>query len=159
MTAPLPPPLELLSDGVVELRVLRILGPGDAASRTTNEQFLARVPEYRFAIHRRADALRVGRIHLRVTNDFELVSAVGHSGYVVDEAHRRNGYAGRAVTLIVGLARFWSVSPLWIIVEPANVASRRTVERAGLRLVDELATPPDVVGLGVGPRICRYRSE
>lgn len=141
---------------MIELRLIRILAPGDAAARPPEARFLASAPEYRFAIHRRTDGLRVGRIHLRITDDPLILRALGHCGYAVDEAHRRNGYAARAIRLIVGLASRFDVAPLWVLIEPDNVASRGAVERAGFHLVDVVDTLPEGVALGLGPRVCRY---
>jgi|GEM_PF-6002857 len=150
------PPDAVLADEAIELRLLRVLMPGDADARPPEARFLAPALEYRFAIHRRTDGLRVGRIHLRITDDPLILRALGHSGYAVDEAHRRNGYATRAIRLIAGLARVCGVSPLWVLIEPDNVASRKAVERAGFALVDEVDTLPEGTALGLGPRVCRY---
>jgi hypothetical protein len=43
-----------------------------------------------------------------------------------------------------------------VLIEPDNIASRRTVERAGLDLVDIVDTLPEGTALGLGPRVCRY---
>ncbi|MCX5661260.1 MAG: GNAT family N-acetyltransferase [Planctomycetota bacterium] len=153
------PPPGGLADEAIELRVIRVLGAGDVEARPVEARFLSRAPEYRFAIHRVGDGLRVGRIHLRGTHDPLIVGTLGHTGYAVDEPHRRKGYATRAVRLIVGLARNWGVLPLWVVIEPDNIASRRTVERAGFRLVEEIDTPPEALALGTGPRVCRYVFE
>ena len=58
--------------------------------------------------------------------------------------------------LIAGLARHCGVSPLWVLIEPDNIASRKTVERAGFELVDTVDTLPEGTALGLGPRVCRY---
>jgi predicted acetyltransferase len=149
----------VLADDAIELRLLRILEPGDASTRPPDARFLSAALEYRFAIHRRTDGLRVGRIHLRVTDDPLILRALGHSGYEVDEPHRRNGYATRAVRLVADLARVCGVAPLWVLIEPDNVASRKTVERAGFSLVDEVDTLPEGTVLGLGRRVCRYTVE
>lgn len=150
------PPAALLADEVVELRLLRVMGPHNTDARPADAQFLSRVPEYRFAIHRRSDGLRVGRVHIRVTDDEEIARSVGHCGYAVDESHRRNGYATRAIRLVVGLARHWGVLPLWVLIEPENVASRRVVEGAGFTLMDVVDASPGAVALGIGCQVCRY---
>jgi hypothetical protein len=100
----IPPPPASISDDAIQLRLLRVLEAGDTDSRTADTQFLAEVPEIRYAIHRREE---------------------------------------------------YKIAPLWILIEPANVASRRTVERAGFRLVDEIDTTIEAVKLGLGPRVCR----
>lgn len=154
-----PPPAEALADDVVELRLLRVLGPDDADARPPEARFISPATECRFAIHRRADGVRVGRIHLRLTDDPGIVSAVGHSGYEVDEPHRRRGYASRALGLIRGVARHYGVAPLWVLIAPENTASCRTAERAGLRLVDTVEAVPEAERLGHGPRLCRYVAD
>lgn len=83
----------LLHDDVIELQLIRFIEVGDLSHRDTGTEFLAAAPEYRFAIHRRTDGLRVGRIHFRITDEPEIVEVLGHMGYAVDEAHRRKGYA------------------------------------------------------------------
>jgi predicted acetyltransferase len=148
-----------LSDGAIELRLIRVLGPHNVEARPVAQRFLSHALEYRFAIHRLKDGLRVGRIHLRMTSDAAIVDVLGHAGYAVDEPHRRNGYATRAVRLIVDLARANGVTPLWVHIEPQNTASRRTVERVGFQLVDVINTSPQAAACGVGPKVCRYVLE
>ena len=150
------PPDDVLRDALVELRLLRVLGPADAESRPVAARFLAVAPECRFAIHRRADDVRVGRIHLRLTDDPAIVDAVGHCGYEVAEEHRRRGYAARALSLVRRVARHYRVAPLCVLVAPANLASRRTAERAGLTLVDTVTTAPQALAMGLEPELCRY---
>lgn len=150
------PPAELLRDDVIELRLLRVLGPEDAESRRVEERFLAVTSECRFAIHRREDGARVGRIHLRLTDDATILRAVGHAGYEVAEPHRQRGYAARALLVIRQLARHYRVAPLWVLIAPENVASRRTAERAGLALVDIVAAEPEALAMGLEAELCRY---
>ena len=82
--------------------------------------------------------------------------ALGHSGYAIDEPHHRKGYATGAVILICRIARHMRVSPLWILIALENVASRRTVERAGFGLVDTVEASPEARALHHGPSLCRY---
>ena len=144
------------ADDVIELRLIRVLSPEDATTRPPEVRFLSPAIEYRFAIHRRGDGVRVGRIHLRATNDNRITRALGHTGYEVDEPHRRNGYATRAIRLIIGIAQAFNVTPLWVLIEPNNTASRRAVERAGFELVDIVPTLPEAAAAGLGPVVCRY---
>jgi len=145
-----------LSDDVIELRLIRFLPAGDLSRRDPTTAFLAAAPEYRFSIHRLVDCVRVGRIHVRITDDPDIVRALGHMGYAVGEEHRRQGYATRAIRLLSAYAARLGQETLWVLIEPENVPSRRAVERAGLRLVDEIDTRPTALALGLGPRVCRY---
>jgi len=143
----------------MELWPLRVLGPADADARPPEARFLAVAPECRFAIHRRSDGVRIGRIHLRLTDDPTVLRAVGHCGYEVDEAHRRQGYAARALLAVRRLARHYGVAPLWVLIAPGNLASRRTAERAGLAFVDTVPSAPEALALGLEPELCRYAVE
>ncbi len=157
---PLPAPRDDdLRDEAIELRLLRVLGPADAESRPVEARFLAVAPECRFAMHRRVDGVRVGRIHLRLPDDPTIVAAVGHCGYEVAEEHRRRGYAGRALSVVRRVARHYGIAPLWVLIAPGNLASRRTAERAGLTLVDTVATTPEALAMGLEPELCRYVAE
>jgi predicted acetyltransferase len=145
-----------LFDDVIELRLIRFLPVGDLSKRDSASAFLAAAPEYRFAIHRRGDGLRVGRIHFRITEDPSIVPVLGHMGYAVGEEHRRQGYATRAIRIASSVAAGLGQPSTWVLIEPDNIPSRRAVERAGLRFIDEVETRPSAVALGLGPRVCRY---
>lgn len=145
------------SDGVVELRPIRLLGPADVTARPAGLEFVSSAPEYRFAIHRCSDQLRVGRIHIRQTHDPAITRVLGNLGYAVDPDHRRQGYAVRALRLLLEFARHLEIAPLWVLIEPDNVASCRVVERCGFDPVEELPTAPAGVGQGLGPRVRHYR--
>lgn len=146
----------ILRDDVIELRLIRVLGPADVDRRPPEAQFLAPATECRFAIHRREDGVRVGRVHVRLTDESTIVRALGHSGYEVEEAYRRRGYATRALLAIRRVARHYRIAPLWVLIAPGNVASRRTAERAGLTLVDTIVTVPEALAMGLEPELCRY---
>jgi predicted acetyltransferase len=147
----------MLRDDVIELRLIRFMDVGDLSRRGPGTEFLAAAPEYRFAIHRRGDGLRVGRIHFRITNEPGIVEALGHMGYAVDEAHRGQGYAVRAIRLAAAVAGRLGQGELWVHVEPDNVPSRRAIERSGFELVEEVDSKAPALGLDLGPRLCRYR--
>lgn len=150
------PPASLLSDEIVELRLIRMMGLHNIHEREENFHWMGHVPEYRFAIYRKSDALRVGRIHIRNTSDESISKIVGHIGYAVDEAHQRNGYATHAIRLIVGIAGHFNINPLWVLIVPDNLRSRRAAERAGFVLSDIIDSTPQMIAVGIVPNVCRY---
>jgi RimJ/RimL family protein N-acetyltransferase len=77
-------------------------------------------------------------------------------GYAVDQAHRRKGYAVRAIRLATALAGHLGQHELWVHIEPDNIPSCRAIERSGFELVEEVRSRPLAVALGLGPRLCRY---
>jgi tagatose 1,6-diphosphate aldolase len=82
-----------------------------------------------------------GTVTLRVGRSRDLERYLGHLGYVVFPFARGQGLAERASRLLLPLARRHGMTCLWITTNPENLASRRTCERLGAVLVDEVALP------------------
>jgi tagatose 1,6-diphosphate aldolase len=83
---------------------------------------------------------------------------LGHVGYNVYPPARGRRLAARAVRLLLPFARRLGLSPLWITCNPDNLASRRTCEIAGGRLIDVVPLPADHPLHARGEREkCRYR--
>ncbi len=140
-----------LSDGELTL-VLAECCPGDVA--------LGRVPAYHFVMRLATSSDEVGHINLRVGDTPRLVLYGGHIGYRVEPDYRGHHYAARACRLLLDLARRHGMQRLWITCNPENVASRRTCELAGARLVEIVDLPEDSDMYQRGERRkCRYRLE
>jgi RimJ/RimL family protein N-acetyltransferase len=105
--------------------------------------------------------LRVlGGITLRVGRSPPIELYYGHVGYHVFPAARGQHYAERACRLLLPLARRHGLNPLWITCNPDNLASRRTCERLGMRLVETVAVPgEDALYLRGEREKCRYRLD
>jgi tagatose 1,6-diphosphate aldolase len=116
------------------------------------------VPWYRFVMT--VDGGRVGEIHLRLGATDFMVRFAGQVAYGVDEPHRGHRYAARALRLLQPLARAHGLDPLWVTCNPDNLASRRTCELAGGRLVEIVDLPLDCDMYAEGERQkCRYRFD
>lgn len=160
------------------------LAPDDAAvSREQLLHFLAsapggqepenavsgRVPQYHFWMRLRdewrlnpgAPPLRiVGGIGFRVSHSTNIERYYGNLGYHVFPAARGRNYAERACRLLLPLARRHGFRSLWITCNPNNIASRRTCERLGARMVDIVPVPPHIPLYARGEtEKCRYRLE
>lgn len=73
----------------------------------------------------------VGFLAVRhVLNDF-LLEQGGHIGYSVRPSARRRGHASRALALGLGHAAALGLDRVLLTCDPGNVASQRTIERAG----------------------------
>ena len=117
-----------LTDGEVTLRLTRTVEGDDARGW---------VPAYHFAICR-ADGTPVGGCDLRIGYNRNLYYG-GHIGYHVDPIHRGHHYAAKACRLLLPLAKAHGMRYLYISCNPNNVASYKTCEAAGGRLM--LITP------------------
>ena len=117
----LDPALPPLTDGVVTL-VLASAVPADEKT--------GYVPGYTFDILRSDDGAKVGVCDLRI-GYVRGTYFGGNIGYAVDEPHRGNGYAARAVRLLLPLAERHGMPFVRISCDPGNAASKATIERAG----------------------------
>jgi predicted acetyltransferase len=95
----------------------------------------------------------VGRLQLRMhLNDF-LLRVGGNIGYAVLPAYRGRGFAGAMLEQALPIARRHGLTRVLLTCDEGNVASMRTIERAGGIL-------EDVVPVGEGqPRKRRYWIE
>ena len=118
------------------------------------------VPTCHFAMVHAGSGELLGHINLRTSSQFELFLYTGHIGYEVEEKHRGRHYAARSVRLLFPLAKRIGLDPLWITCDPDNLASRRTCEIAGGRLIEVADVPPEhsLHRMGVHSK-CRYRFD
>jgi predicted acetyltransferase len=118
------------------------------------------VPFYVFHILSAGTGRRVGEIHLRIGDTEHMRLYGGHVAYGVRPEYRGNHFAGRALRLLIPLARSHGLSELWITCNPDNIASRRTCEFAGAELMEIVNLPPHVDMYREGERQkCRYRLD
>jgi hypothetical protein len=61
--------------------------------------------------------------------------------------------------LIRGLARHYDIAPLWVLMAPDNLASRRAAERVGFTLHDIASASVEALALGLDAEVCRYIIE
>ncbi len=136
--------------------------PGGRESGDASRGF---VPSYHFWM--KLDGARpfapvriAGGIGLRIGTSEEIRNYAGHFGYHVYPPARGHHYAERACRMLLPLAARHGLRELWITVNPDNVASRRTCERLGARLIDTIPVPADHAFFARGERAkCRYLIE
>jgi tagatose 1,6-diphosphate aldolase len=109
------------------------------------DPMLGRAPSYHFWMRLDPPADErfpiAGGLGLRIGNDRNLTHYIGHVGYSVVPRARGHHYAERAVRLLLPLARRHGMTELWITCNPDNIASRRTCERLGCRLIEIVPLP------------------
>jgi predicted acetyltransferase len=126
--------------------------PGDPA--------LNYVPAYKFDMKLAGQDKKIGHIELRIGNTTSIVMYGGHIAYGVNPEYRGHRYAARACRLLLPLARRHGLKTLWITCNPDNIASRRTCELAGGKLVEIVDLPEESDMYQEGERQkCRYRFD
>jgi predicted acetyltransferase len=129
---PLPTAAALATDGELALKLAAI---HEAAESPWS------VPAY--VLDMRIGDLRVGSISLRISDAERIRLYAGHVGFSVVPPWRGRGLAGRAVRLLLPLARAHGLDPVWLTCEPGNLASRRTIERLGAEYAGTVPLPAD----------------
>jgi len=97
------------------------------------------VPAYHFAI---CDlrGKKMGACDLRVGYNVNMYYA-GNIGYAVAPEYRGRHYAGKACFLLFELARRHGMRELIITCNPDNIASARTCEYVGAKLIETVELP------------------
>lgn len=154
MTSPAPFPFidpGSLRDGSLRLELAAKLAANPAKGY---------VPAYDFVMRLDGVAEPVGKIQLRAETTERIVLYRGHIGYSVVPEHRGQHLAARSVKLLKPLARHHRLGPVWLTCNPTNIASRRSCELAGARLVEIIPLAADEEMYQLGDREkCRYRLE
>jgi tagatose 1,6-diphosphate aldolase len=135
-----------LRDGELVLQFLRC-----------DEHPVHKVLTYYFRMIHSTTREELGGINLRCGSTPHLERYAGHIGFAVHAAHRGHRYAARSVVLLIPVAKQLKFTGLWITCDPDNVASRRTLARAGAQLVEIVEVPEDCIIRKTGhPQKCRY---
>lgn len=118
-----------ISNGEIELKCL-----------TTHEADPVKkwVPAYSFEICKRGE--KVGQISLRLGYTESLYYG-GQIGYIIDEAHRGNGYAAEACKLLIPIMKAHGMEKVLITTDPNNAASKRVCEKLGARFIRTARLP------------------
>lgn len=78
---------------------------------------------------------KIGAIKLRSKLTSELREYGGHIEYEVSKKFRGNNYAARSCVLLFPLMKKMKVNPIIITCDPANIASIKTIENIGGKLI------------------------
>jgi predicted acetyltransferase len=118
-------------------------------------------PSYEFnAINTFTDAI-MGEISLRVGRTHHERYFRGNIGFHIYEAFRGHHYAARSCRLLIPIAKYHNLDPLWITCNPDNYASKRSIELAGAEYVETVTMPdeyPYIEYYFSDSRVkCRYR--
>lgn len=124
---------DYLTDGEIDLLI------EDKVSANEEKGY---VPAYKYKITLHNLSESIGNIDIRIGNNKGIYYG-GHIGYAIDEPHRGNSYASKACKIIKQVAIAHEMDSLVITCNPDNYPSRRTCEKAGLKLKEIVDLPTD----------------
>ena len=111
-------------------------------TKTTEEDPVKKwVPAYHFAICS-PDGTKMGLCDLRIGHNDNLYYG-GNIGYEIYPEFRGHHYAGKACKLLLQLAKKHELEYVIITCNPDNIASARTCEYAGGKLLEIAPLPPN----------------
>ncbi len=93
------------------------------------------IPFYYYDIIRKSDIATVGKISIRIGNNFHSYYD-GHIGYEIFAQYRGNGYAYKASIMVLDVARFHGMDFIYLACDESNLASYKTIEKFGAELVE-----------------------
>lgn len=67
----------------------------------------------------------------------------GHIGYAIKSEFRGNGYAGKAVILLLEVFKSKNLTKIYITNSPENISSRRVCEKIGAKFIGLFELPED----------------
>ncbi|MGK0467264.1 MAG: putative acetyltransferase [Clostridium sp.] len=123
---------DYLTDGEIDLKI-------EGKTPSNDEKGYVPAYKYRITLHNSNDS--IGVIDIRVGYNQNIYYG-GHIGYEIKESYRGNNYASKACKIIRQVAIAHGMDSLIITCNPDNVQSRKTCEKAGLKLKEIVDLPP-----------------
>ena len=102
------------------------------------------LPFYWWSILLRSSGQKVGKISLRLGHNYHSYYN-GNVGYEVDEECRGHHYALIACRMVAQIARRHGMGRLYFTCDQDNVASYRTIEGMGAKLIETVTPPNDYI--------------
>ena len=125
----------------IELRLIDTYKGGDGE-----------LPFYWWDIIQKSNNVAVGKISFRIGHNYHSYYN-GNIGYEVDEKYRGHHYALLACQLILKVAQYHKMEKIYLACDYDNVASYKTIEKLGAKLIEEVVPPKGYIfyydGIGI----------
>ena len=102
------------------------------------------LPFYWWNIVLKSNNVAVGKISFRIGHNYHSYYN-GNIGYEVDEEYRGHYYALLACQLILKVAQYHKMEKIYLSCDYDNVASYKTIEKLGAKLIEEVLPPKDYI--------------
>ncbi len=120
-----------LSGDSIELRLIDTYDGGDGE-----------LPFYWWDIILKSKNVPIGKISFRIGHNYHSYYN-GNIGYEIDEIYRGNQYSLLACQLVLQVARYYEMDKIYLSCDYDNIASYKTIEKLGAKLIEEIVPPED----------------
>lgn len=117
----------------IELRLIDTYEGGNGA-----------LPFYWWDIVLKPNSIAVGKISFRIGHNYHSYYN-GNIGYEVDEEYRGHHYSLLACQLVLKVAQYHKMDKIYLTCDYDNVASYKTIEKLGAKLIEEVLPPKDYI--------------
>lgn len=100
------------------------------------------LPFYWWNIVLKPNNVPIGKISFRIGHNYHSYYN-GNIGYEIDEEYRGNHYALSACQLVLKAANYHNMDKIFLTCDCDNVASYKTIEKLGAKLIEEVMPPKD----------------
>lgn len=87
----------------------------------------------------------IGKISIRIGHNYHSYFN-GNIGYEIDEPYRGHHYALEACKMVLAVAKAHQMTYIYLCCDEENVASYKTIEQLGGRIVEIILPPKDYFG-------------
>lgn len=87
----------------------------------------------------------IGKISIRIGHNYHSYFN-GNIGYEIDEPYRGHHYALEACKMVLAVAKAHQMTYIYLCYDEENVASYKTIEQLGGRIVEIILPPKDYFG-------------
>lgn len=102
------------------------------------------IPFYWWNIYLKNTNTKVGSISFRIGHNYHSYYN-GNIGYEVDKEYQGNNYAYKACMLLFEVAKYHNMKKIYLSCSYDNIASYKTIEKLGGKLVEEITPPNDYI--------------
>ena len=102
------------------------------------------LPYYWFDIIENVSQTSVGKISIRIGHNYHSYYN-GNIGYEIDEEYRGNNYAYKACKMLIDVAKYHNMDKIYLSCDIDNIASYKTIEKLGGKLIEEVQPPLDYI--------------
>lgn len=102
------------------------------------------IPFYWWNIHLKFNNVKIGSISFRIGHNYHSYYN-GNIGYEIDEEYQGNNYAYKACKMLIDVAKYHKINRIFFSCDYDNIASYKTIEKLGGKLIEEVQPPLDYI--------------